>query len=150
MGNIGYAYAHRRSDRDQAVYVSMLFYACLVDVTMNLRCINVDVTIIIVITIFNNIINGWAQLALVHRQRWQRANSKLFSEGVEYLEYTNLSERKKEGKNQESIQSSTTLTQDTNGTIRLPKREPRGPFPVGDHKASTNRRARKHNKTRQK
>ena len=84
---------------------------------------------------FNNIINGWAQLAPVHRQRWPSANLKLFSEGVEYLEYTNLSESNKEGKHQESIQSSTTSDpgyqwESDNVTIRLPKREPRGqPFP---------------------
>ena len=146
MGNIGYAYAHRRSDRDQAVYVSMRFYACLAGVTMNRRCINVDATIIIAITIFNNIINGWVQLALLHRQRWLSANSKLFSEGVEYVEYTNLSESKKQDNYQESIQSSTTPDpgyqwEGVNITIRLPKREPRSPFPVGDHKESTNRRA---------
>ena len=134
MGNIGYAYAHIRSNRDKAVYVSMLFYACLAGVKMNRRSINVDVTIIIAITIFKNIINGWAQLALVHRQRWPSANSKIFSEGVEYLEYTNLSESVKEGKNQESIQSSTKPDpgyqwERDNVTTRLPKREPRGqPF----------------------
>ena len=52
IGNICYAYAYRRCDRDQAVYASMLFYACLAGVTMNRRCINVDVTIIIATSIF--------------------------------------------------------------------------------------------------
>ena len=51
---------------------------------------------------------------------------------------------KKEGKDQESIQSSTTPDQgyqweNDNVTIRHHKREPRGqPLPAGDHKASTN------------
>ena len=54
---------------------------------------------------------------------------------------------KKEGKDQESIQSSTTpgpgyQWESDNVTIRHHKREQRGqPFPAGDHKASTNRRA---------
>ena len=59
---------------------------------------------------------------------------------------------KKEGKDQESIQSSTTpdpgyqLESDIH-TIRHNKREPRvSPYPAGDHKASINRCARKHNK----
>ena len=63
---------------------------------------------------------------------------------------------KKEGKYQESIQSSTTPDpgyqwESDNVTIRHHKREPRGqPLPAGDHKASTNGRARKYKKTRQK
>ena len=32
MGNICHAYANRRGDRDQAVYVSMIYYACLASV----------------------------------------------------------------------------------------------------------------------
>ena len=54
-GNIGHAFAHKRGDRDQAVYACMLFYACLAGVTLNRRCINVDVTIIITIAIFFNV-----------------------------------------------------------------------------------------------
>ena len=63
---------------------------------------------------------------------------------------------KKEGNDQESIQSSTTPDsgyqgESDNVTIRHHNQEPRRqPFPAGDHKASTNMRARKHNKTRQK
>ena len=34
------------------------FYACLAGVTPNQRCINVDVTVIITIAIFNDIINS--------------------------------------------------------------------------------------------
>ena len=54
---------------------------------------------------------------------------------------------KEDGKDQESIQSSTTPDpgyqwENDNVTIRRHKREPRGqPFPASDHKASTNRRA---------
>ena len=64
-------------------------------------------------------------------------------------------ESKKEGKDQESIQSSTTPDpgyqwESDNFTIRHHKREPRSQtfFPVGDHKASINRRTRKHNKNK--
>ena len=59
---------------------------------------------------------------------------------------------KRVGKNQESIQSSTTPDpgyqwESDNFKIRHHKREPRGqPFPAGDHKALINRHARKHNK----
>ena len=59
---------------------------------------------------------------------------------------------KKEGKDQETIQSSTRPDpgyqwESTKLTFRHHKREPRGqPLPAGDHKASMNRRARKHNK----
>ena len=48
------------------------------------------------------------------------------------------------------------LTQDTNGKVTTSQLDITnesqvvGPFPAGDHKASTNRRAWKHNKTRQK
>ena len=48
------------------------------------------------------------------------------------------------------------LTQDTNGKVTTSQLDITNesqkvrPFPAGDHKASTNRRARKHNKTRQK
>ena len=48
------------------------------------------------------------------------------------------------------------LTQDTNGKVTTSQLEITNesqevsPFPAGDHKALTNRRARKHNKTRQK
>ena len=58
MGNICHAYVHRRGNRDQAVYANMLFYACLTGVILNRRCINVDITIITVIGIFNDIINS--------------------------------------------------------------------------------------------
>ena len=48
------------------------------------------------------------------------------------------------------------LTQDTNGKVTTSQlditneRKDVSPFPAGDHKASTNRRACNHNKTRQK
>ena len=48
------------------------------------------------------------------------------------------------------------LTQDTNGKVTTSQlditneRQEISSFPAGDHKASTNRRAWKHNKTRQK
>ena len=48
------------------------------------------------------------------------------------------------------------LTQDTNGKVTTSQlditneSQEVSPFPAGDHKASINRRARKHNKTRQK
>ena len=51
MGNICHANAHRRGDRDQAVYISMLFYACLAGVTWNRRCSNVGDRIILAIAI---------------------------------------------------------------------------------------------------
>ena len=59
---------------------------------------------------------------------------------------------KKKGKDQESIQLSTTPNpgyqrKSDNFTFRHHKREPRGqPFPACDHKASINIRTRKHNK----
>ena len=59
---------------------------------------------------------------------------------------------KKEGKDQGSIQSSTTPDpgyqwESNKLTFRHHTREPRGqPLSAGDHKASMNRRARKHNK----
>ena len=58
-----------------------------------------------------------------------------------------LGQSKKKGKDQELIQSSTTPDKgyqwnSDNVIIRHHKREPRGqPFPAGDHKAPTNRRA---------
>ena len=54
---------------------------------------------------------------------------------------------KKEGKDRESIQSSTTPDpgyqwKSNNVTIRHHKQVQRGqPFPIGDHEASTNKRA---------
>ena len=54
---------------------------------------------------------------------------------------------KKEDKDQESIQSSTTPGQDTNGKVTTSqlditnKSQEVSPFPAGDHKASANRRA---------
>ena len=61
-----------------------------------------------------------------------------------------VQQSKKKGKDHLSIQSSTTPDQgyqweSNNFTIRHHKREV-SPFPAGDHKASINRRARKHNK----
>ena len=59
---------------------------------------------------------------------------------------------KKEGKDQESIQSSTKPDpgyqwESDNFTIRHHKQEIEvSPFPAGDHKASINRRGQKHNK----
>ena len=58
---------------------------------------------------------------------------------------------KKKGKDQESIQLS---TQDTNGKVTTSqlditnKSQVVSPFPAGDHNASINRRARKHNKNK--
>ena len=58
------------------------------------------------------------------------------------------------GKDQESIQSSTKLTQDTNGKVTTSQlditneSQEVSPFPAGDHKASINRRAQKHNKNK--
>ena len=64
-----------------------------------------------------------------------------------------LHESKKEDKDHESIQSSTTPDlgyyqwESNKLTIRHHNREARGQaFPAGDHKASINRHARKHNK----
>ena len=60
-------------------------------------------------------------------------------------------ESKKEGKDQESIQSIPHLTQDTNWKVTLSQlditneSQEISPFQAGDHKASINRRARKHN-----
>ena len=54
---------------------------------------------------------------------------------------------KKEGKDQESIQSSTTPDQVTYGKVTMSQlditneSQEVSPFPAGDHKASTNRRA---------
>ena len=42
----------QKGDRDPAVYVSMLFWARLAGVTLNRRCINVDVRIILAFAIF--------------------------------------------------------------------------------------------------
>ena len=59
---------------------------------------------------------------------------------------------KKRGKDQESIQSSTTPDPDTNGKVTTSQlditneSQEVSSFSVGDHKATTNRRARKHNK----
>ena len=65
------------------------------------------------------------------------------------------SESKREGKEQESIQSSTTPDagnqwESDNFSIRHHKREPRGqpPPPAGYHKEPTNRRTRKYNKSK--
>ena len=59
---------------------------------------------------------------------------------------------KKEGKDQKSIQSSTHLTQDTNGEVTTSQlditkeSQEVSPFPAGENKAAINRRARKHYK----
>ena len=61
-------------------------------------------------------------------------------------------EREKGGKDQESIQSSPQLTQDTNWKVTPSQlditnnSQEVSPFQAGDHKASINRRSRKHNK----
>ena len=63
-------------------------------------------------------------------------------------------ESKKEGKDQESIQSSQHLTQDTNWkvtTLQLDitkESQEVSPFQAGDYNASINRSARKHNKNK--
>ena len=59
---------------------------------------------------------------------------------------------KKEGKDQESVQLSTTPDQGKWQRHNRHKYESQevSPFPAADHKASTNRRAWKYNKTRQK
>ena len=60
----------------------------------------------------------------------------------------------KEGKDQESIQSSPHLTQDTNWKVTpsqldiTNESQDVSPFQAGDDKASINRRARKHNKNK--
>ena len=60
-------------------------------------------------------------------------------------------ESKKEGKDQKSIQSSPHLTQDTNWKVITSQlditneSQEVSPFQARDHKASINRRARKHN-----
>ena len=67
---------------------------------------------------------------------------------------TYYSKSKKEGKDQESIQSSTTSDRDTNGKVTnsqldiANESQEVNPFPAGDHKALINRRARKHNKNK--
>ena len=63
-------------------------------------------------------------------------------------------ESKKEGKDQESIQSSPHLTQDTKWKVTTSQlditneSQEVNPFQAGDHKASINRRTRKHNKNK--
>ena len=63
-------------------------------------------------------------------------------------------ESKKEGEDQESRQSSPHLTQDTNWKVTplqldiTNDSQEVSPFQAGDHKASINRRARKHNKNK--
>ena len=68
-----------------------------------------------------------------------------------------IKKSKKEGKDQESFYNQAPhLTQDTNGKVTTSQlditneSQEVSPSPAGDHKASTNRRAWKHNKTRQK
>ena len=67
-----------------------------------------------------------------------------------------MPQSKKEGKYQESIQSSTTSDpgyqwESDNITIRHQNESQEvSPVPAGDHKESINRRSLKHNKTRQK
>ena len=62
--------------------------------------------------------------------------------------------RKRAKINQESIQSSPHLTQDTNWKVTpsqldiTNESQEVSPFQAGDHKASINRRARKHNKNK--
>ena len=64
----------------------------------------------------------------------------------------NSLQSKKEGKDQESIQSSTTLAQATNGKVTNSQLDTThesqevSPFPAGDHKAHINRRAQRHSK----
>ena len=65
-------------------------------------------------------------------------------------------ESKKEGKDQESIQSSPHLTQDTNWKVTISQLDITNesqefiPFQAGDHKESINRRTRKHNRNKAK
>ena len=65
-------------------------------------------------------------------------------------------ESKKEGKDQESIQSSPRLTQDTNWKVTTSQlditneSQEFSPFQAGDHKASINRHTQKHNKIKTK
>ena len=72
--------------------------------------------------------------------------------GVVLLRREISQQRNKKGKDQESIQSSTFPDPGYQWeieifTIRHYKREPKvSPFPAGDHKASINRRTRKHNR----
>ena len=61
---------------------------------------------------------------------------------------------KKETKDQESYNQAPHLTQDTNGKVTISQlditneSQEVSPFPTDEHKASINRRARKHNKNK--
>ena len=61
---------------------------------------------------------------------------------------------KKDGKYQDRYNQAPHLTQDTNGKVTTSRlditneSQEVSPFPLGDHKASINRRARKHNKNK--
>ena len=74
--------------------------------------------------------------------------------GTQHRQNNSDYQSKKEGKDLESIQSCTTPDpgyqwESDNYTIRHHKREQEvNSFPAGDQKASTNRRARKHNKNK--
>ena len=63
-------------------------------------------------------------------------------------------ERKKDSKDQESINQAPHLTKDTNGKVTTSQlditneSQEVSPFPAGDHKASINIHARKHNKNK--
>ena len=67
-----------------------------------------------------------------------------------------LLEVRKRAKILNRYNQATHLTQDTNGKVTTSQldianeSQEVNTFPAGDHQASTNRRARKHNKTRQK
>ena len=82
-------------------------------------------------------------------QRLGYAYSKRFTDVV-----PRKHENEKEGKDQESIQSSPQLTQDTNWKVTpsqldiTNESQEVSHFQAGDHKASINRRARKHTKNK--
>ena len=86
----------------------------------------------------------------------QVLNSALFSSANAKWSFliVGVYKSKKEGKDQEWIQSSTTpdpgYQWESDITLDITNESQEvSPFPAGDHKASTNRQAWKHNKTRQ-
>ena len=90
-----------------------------------------------------------------HNILWTRNCSFKFISRGTHNDQLQCKQSKKEGKDQELIQSPH-LPQDTNWKVTMSQlditneSQEVSPFPAGDHKASTNRIACKHNKTRQK
>ena len=75
---------------------------------------------------------------------------------TDFLRIIRQVEMRKGGKIRHRYNQTPHLTQDTNGKVTTSQlditneSQEVSPFPAGDNKASINRRARKHNKTRQK